>query len=349
MPFHDLNFRLDPFRPVQNWIDHLMADPSENPLKIPTLEEVGRTIQAFVASTVLAFDPFTPGSPFCPGQCDLPAEWDYPGLVKMIGDVWPGNAIIDEWVDGYENGTVNGPTEEQIQRAIDILQQDFWSFGNEDPPASWSPGFNLSTLAPAFHKLWTDLGFDPPPLAPTAPEDESGGAEARTSNRDNAILALGKVADPKVSTDENTTFSLDTELNPAAPKPTDASTTPAQSDPLNSLNDAIGNAVGGLQDSLSGGEADSDSTGNSGTPKSESGKSKGHEREDRASAGRGSAASTEKAGTEKADTEKASTDNSGSEKSSAGTSEKSGSEKSSSEKGSASKGSASKSGAASEK
>ena len=59
-------------------------------------------------------------------------------------------------------------------------QKAFWSFGNPSPPAEWSTGFNPSTLAPFFHKLWTDLGLNPPPLNPWT---GSGAGQRRRPHR----------------------------------------------------------------------------------------------------------------------------------------------------------------------
>jgi hypothetical protein len=87
--------------------------------------------------------------------------------VKSIGDLWPGNPVINEWLDALANGTANVPTKKQIDTAARLAQQNssFWDFGNPSPPPELISGFNLSTLAPFFHQQWTALGFNPPPLA----------------------------------------------------------------------------------------------------------------------------------------------------------------------------------------
>jgi hypothetical protein len=175
VPWDGMTFTLDPSKPFANYFDHLMADPSTNPIQLPDLEQFGRALQSLAAAMVVAFYPFTPGSFFCPGDCSyLPPALDYPGIVRMIGDVWPGNPVIDEWLHAYENGTANVPTEEQVDLAIKLKEGHFWTFGNEPLPDDWSrTGFNPSSLAPFFHQLWTALGLNPPPLAPDpAPETD---------------------------------------------------------------------------------------------------------------------------------------------------------------------------------
>ena len=166
-----------------------MEDPANNPIRIPDLVEFGRTLQTLLAGLVIAFDPITAGSGACGGGCTfLPPALDYPGIVKFIGDLWPGNKNIDEWLAAYNKGKANVPTQEQIDLAIRYQQSEFWDFANPSPPAEWSRGFNLSTLAPVFHKLWTDLGLNPPPLNPPAPDQETGSV--------NELRAPEKVSEP---------------------------------------------------------------------------------------------------------------------------------------------------------
>jgi hypothetical protein len=110
---------------------------------------------------VTAFDPFTPGSPFCPGECTIftDANADYINLVQAINQAWPGNETIETWLNAYDNGVANVPTEDQIQRAIEVLQQGFWDFDNPSPPAGSGPDF--TETAQWFYNFWTSLGFDP--------------------------------------------------------------------------------------------------------------------------------------------------------------------------------------------
>ena len=78
-------------------------------------------------------------------------------------------------VERLDTGTANVPTKEQIEIAQKLANQNgsFWDFGNPPPPSELISGFNLDTLAPFFHNLWTALGFNPPPLNPPAPGQET--------------------------------------------------------------------------------------------------------------------------------------------------------------------------------
>jgi hypothetical protein len=160
-PWAGETYTLQPWVPVENWINGLMEDPDYANFQIPDFEDIGRAFQALTAASVVAFDPFTPGSPLCPGECtDITSNnLDYVNLVRAIEQAWPGNETIGTWLDAYDNGVANVPTEEQIQRSIDILQQGFWSFGNPSPEPGTGPDYT-ETVA-QWYQFWTSLGFDP--------------------------------------------------------------------------------------------------------------------------------------------------------------------------------------------
>ncbi|HEY2196408.1 MAG TPA: hypothetical protein VGH69_01685 [Mycobacterium sp.] len=166
MPWSGETFTLQPWVPVENFINSLMATPDPNGFEFPTFTEFAQALQAVYAGAIVDFDAITPGSPFCAGDCSiLPDSLNYPALVQDISNIMPGNPIIDQWLADYANGAgvagvdYNGPTEEQILNSIAILQQGFWDFGNPSPPAGTGPDF--SQLTAFFYQLWTDLGLEP--------------------------------------------------------------------------------------------------------------------------------------------------------------------------------------------
>ncbi|WIM89860.1 hypothetical protein PT015_10775 [Candidatus Mycobacterium wuenschmannii] len=161
-PWAGDNFTFQPWVPFQNWIEGLMEDPdyTGGGFEFPSFDEIGRTLQSFTASLAM-FTPFTPGSPFCPGECEFVTDnnLDYPDLIRYIDQAWPGNDNITTWLEAYDNGVANVPTEEQIENSIRLLQQGFWSFGNPQPPAGSGPDYT-QTVAD-FRAFWESLGFDP--------------------------------------------------------------------------------------------------------------------------------------------------------------------------------------------
>jgi hypothetical protein len=194
---HD-EFELNPFMPLQSYLNHLMDDPfddGEFPVKLPNIGQLARAVQTFIAGMVIAYWPLTPGSFMCPGACEgLPDFLDYPAIVKFIGDVWPGNEDINTWLNAYENGTANVPTDEQIAEQIALFkrQQQPWSFGNPSPE---SDVYNSRELAEQFHAFWTALGFNPPPLdpAPAEPGEETTDTESGEETADVDVLASDSV------------------------------------------------------------------------------------------------------------------------------------------------------------
>jgi hypothetical protein len=241
MPWANTTFTLDLSKPFQNYFDHLMADPATNPIQLPTIVEFGRSVQALLAAMVVAFDPVTPGAGPCtlgPSNCSsLPPALDYPGIAQSIENAWPGNPLINEWLHARANGIANVPTKEQIDIADGLWKQfvTFWDFGNPSPPAELITAFNLNRLAPFFHKLWTDLGFGPPPLATPAQAtgsapliaalkqkslegdvklgpiprgregQKSGGVDARTDGPVHGLWAFEEASGPTLPQDESTT------------------------------------------------------------------------------------------------------------------------------------------------
>src|ERR1700722_17561705 len=71
MPWSGDTFTLQPWVPVENFINSLMATPDANGFEFPTLTESVQAFQAVVAGAILDFDAITPGSPFCPGDCSV--------------------------------------------------------------------------------------------------------------------------------------------------------------------------------------------------------------------------------------------------------------------------------------
>jgi len=119
---YEMNFE----QPFINFYNSLLQPFDPAKFELPDPVEFGRVLQAVIASMLVAFNPFIPGSPFCPGPCLLPDpagditdpdDWNTPSyylLVKAVGDLWPGNPVIDQWLAHYDEGTANVSTPEII-------------------------------------------------------------------------------------------------------------------------------------------------------------------------------------------------------------------------------------------
>ena len=211
-PWAAETYTLQPWVPFENWINGLMQDPDYSDFQIPGFEETARALQALTAASVMAFNPFTAGSPFCPGQCtDVGSNnLDYINMVRAIDQAWPGNETIGTWLDAYDNGTANVPTEDQIQRAIEILQQGYWSFGNPSPDPGTGPDY--TDTAAQWYQFWTSLGFDPSnnPAAGDLPANFAAlaGAFSPEQLADNWSALAGIFGPAQVATDWATLADL---------------------------------------------------------------------------------------------------------------------------------------------
>lgn len=147
MPWSNITFTLNLLGPFQNFYNSLLAPPDPAGFAFPSIEEIGRTLQSLAAAMVVGFNPFVPGSGTCWGECDVPAFLTSEGIVKTIAALWPGNSMINHWLDLSANGLANGPTQHQIDFAMGFIQglQTVFDLGN--PPPSEVPAW-VETPAP---------------------------------------------------------------------------------------------------------------------------------------------------------------------------------------------------------
>jgi hypothetical protein len=167
----------------------------------------------------MMFDPFTPGSPFCPGECTsvTDASLNYPNLIQDIGNMMPGNPVINEWLADYAGGSgapdggANVPSEATIQQSIALLQNNsFWDFGNAPYVGENTPGsFDLATLAPEFHQFWTELGFTVPALDDPSAYPAASASSVDPSTVTTDVSALTAALSATLSTDFLSTLEAD--------------------------------------------------------------------------------------------------------------------------------------------
>ena len=188
VPWSGDTYTFQPWVPVENFINSLEATPNYSAFDIPTATEAMQAVQAVLAGAIVDFDPFTAGSPFCPATCAIPESLTYPALVQDVANLMPGNPTIDTWLNDFATGlpqeTYNGPTAEQIQTSINLLQQGYWDFGNPYPPAGTGPDYTQT--AQLFYQLWTDLGITPG--QGTGAAADPGAAAAAANNFDPSQL-----------------------------------------------------------------------------------------------------------------------------------------------------------------
>lgn len=218
MPWSGDTYTFEPWVPVENFLNSLMAAPSTTGLDGTGIDpiygdptEIAQTFQTFLAGLMM-FDPFTPGSPFCPGACTsvTTAGLDYPDLIKDINNLTPGgDPVLNEWLADYAQSTgsattspdggANVPSEATILNSIQLLQNhDYWDFSNPTYLGENTPGsFDIGTLAPEFQQFWNELGFNTTnaPYDPTASIDALENAFSSTQLTAD-FAALGTAFDP---------------------------------------------------------------------------------------------------------------------------------------------------------
>lgn len=171
MPWANTTFTLDPTKPLTDFLNSLVAAPSSNSLQLVDPLAVIQTIQSLLASLVIDFDPFTPGTLLCPLGCNLPEPLTIPGIVSLIGSLPAGNPQIDAWLAAWQtHGTahpdVNWATPEQIG-----LEQGYLSYL-----------FNLD-LTDANNPGWPPFGS-----MPATPPAVDAAAAAGTASADLSAL-----------------------------------------------------------------------------------------------------------------------------------------------------------------
>ena len=139
MPWNGHTYVLNLFQPLQNYWESLLEDPATDGdlpatgINIPTVAEFGQSLQSITASLIVAFNPYTPGSPACPGVCELPEGWSTRELVDML-DPDDSNPMIQAWLAGFAEDALypnNNATQEQINYSIALLQTGMYNLTPE--------------------------------------------------------------------------------------------------------------------------------------------------------------------------------------------------------------------------
>ena len=163
LPWSGTTFKWDPLLPLKSFYDSLTADPDTTGvfgtgIHIPSLGEIGRAFQSLLAGLVVDFNPFIPGSPVCPGLCPPESVLGLttPVIVKFISDVWPGNPLIEKWLDLEKQGLANGITPAQVPGVVKLLQTGIFTF---KPETTAAINALLAKIHPLLPRLAADSGL----------------------------------------------------------------------------------------------------------------------------------------------------------------------------------------------
>jgi hypothetical protein len=183
LPWAGENWTMDLSAPFTNYFDSLQEPFDPSNFQLPDLVDFGRDMQSLLAAFAIAFNIFIPGSPFCPGDCVLPGDNPAPEghqgllpgteglpsyyvIIDALNKLWPGNPVLEEWLQDYTDGTANVSTPEIIDNEAYIwrLQGTLFDFGNFDDqlPHPGSPSVDLaidaSNYLPSMDQLHDLLG-----------------------------------------------------------------------------------------------------------------------------------------------------------------------------------------------
>ncbi|WP_156752505.1 hypothetical protein [Mycobacterium sp. ACS1612] len=161
MPWAGTTFVWDPLLPWKAFYASLVSTPDTTGvygtgIHVASPQDVIYSFQALLAGLVVDFNPFVPGSPFCPGACNTTLGITTPVIVKWISDLYPGNPILEKWLELEAAGQANGPTQEQIDTSIKILQTGFFTF---DPATTAAINTWLAGIHPELVDIARDSGL----------------------------------------------------------------------------------------------------------------------------------------------------------------------------------------------
>lgn len=175
MPWAGDTFQLNLFGPFENFYNSLFETPTGGidgtGIDLPSLTDIGQSLQNLTAGAIVAFDPFVAGSPACPALCDLPAGTTQLDLLKDVLALDPSNTSLAGYVNDFADQ--NNATIPQINDAVALLQTGSYNFS---PTELAQVDTALGNINPELPALYTNMGIltDPNYLAylsdPTNPD-----------------------------------------------------------------------------------------------------------------------------------------------------------------------------------
>ena len=175
MPWAGDTFKLNLLGPFENFYNSLFAAPTGGlggtGIDLPSVTDIGQSLQNLTAGAIVAFDPFVAGSPACPALCDIPAGTTQLDLLKDVLALDPSNTTLASYVGDFANQ--NNATIPQINDAVALLQTGSYNFS---PTELAQVDTALGNINPELPALYTNVGIltDPNYLAylsdPTNPD-----------------------------------------------------------------------------------------------------------------------------------------------------------------------------------
>jgi hypothetical protein len=158
MPWAGDTFQLNLFGPFENFYNSLFETPTGGidgtGIDLPSLTDIGQSLQNLTAGSIVAFDPFVAGSPACPALCDIPAGTTQLDLLKDVLALDPSNTSLASYVGDFANQ--NNATIPQINDAVALLQTGSYNFS---PAELAQVDTALGNINPELPALYTNMGI----------------------------------------------------------------------------------------------------------------------------------------------------------------------------------------------
>jgi len=158
MPWAGDTFKLNLLGPFENFYNSLFQTPTGGidgtGIDLPSVTDIGQSLQNLTAGAVVAFDPFVAGSPACPALCDIPAGTTQLDLLKDVLALDPSNTSLASYVGDFADQ--NNATIPQINDAVALLQTGSYNFS---PTELAQVDTALGNINPELPALYTNMGI----------------------------------------------------------------------------------------------------------------------------------------------------------------------------------------------
>jgi hypothetical protein len=158
MPWAGDNFQLNLLGPFEAYYNSFFDAPTGGidgtGVDLPSLTDIGQSLQNLTAGSIVAFDPFVAGSPACPALCDIPGGTTQVDLLKDVVALDPSNTSLATYVGDF--AAQNNATIPEINDAVALLQTGSYNFS---PTELAQIDTALGNINPELPALYTNEGI----------------------------------------------------------------------------------------------------------------------------------------------------------------------------------------------
>ena len=183
------------------YVNHLTADPSENPITIPSFQDVSRAVTNLVAGGIVDFDPFTPGMSYCP-SCQWPSAITPEGIVGALSAADPGNTLLSGWLNNHgwqaSQGAPGTPATPSTPESVEALDTSTKS-KTAEPKVTAAVTDTAATDKAVTDTAVTDTAVTDTAADPSTAPDPASSKQGRHA-KFNPLAAISADLTPKAAT-----------------------------------------------------------------------------------------------------------------------------------------------------